>query len=1274
MNPILKTIHVSLVCSVLLLAAPARSQITPDTTLGNEASRLTPNQIINNASADRIDGGAVRGSNLFHSFSQFNIDDGQRAYFSNPVGVQNILTRVTGTSASNILGTLGVDGAANLFLINPNGILFGQNASLDVRGSFVGTTANGVKFGSQGVFDASDKQAPALLTINPSALLFNQINSGAITTNQTILPMRPGKNLALVGGNIQFNEGALVTQNGRIEITAVGSVKSENNVDSKTIELNTDGSLNASANILTGNISLIGAQVYVFAGDGGSITMNAGNFDISGNSYITSGIGDGQPRASQTGDITLNATDSISIREGSRIENSVFENHSGSSSDIKITTGSLLLTDNARLRANVFGQGNAGNIIINAREQVSLDKNAAIFANVRETGKGNGGNIIINANSFSATNDAELSASTYGKGNTGDILLSARNISLSNNASVLNRVQQTGIGLGGNIRINTETLSFTNEASIQTFSFGLGSPGDVIIDASNQLSLDTNASISTLVTDDSGGSIRIETGLLSVVDSEISTYTFGKGKAGDITIGASKRADINGKNSDIISQASTEASGSTGNIIISTPSLFINQDASINNLAVDSSAGNIQIDTGLLSVTNGSNISTYTFGKGEAGNIEIGANNSININGKNSQIIAQVSASASGNGGNIVIFTPSLFIDQEGRLVAISFGQGNTGNIIINADRQVFLDNRGGIFNNVQGDSIQGGDIRINTETLKASNLARVQAGTSGKGLAGNVIINSHFLELVGSRDDGQERTTIGSLTGEEATGNGGNVEILTNTLTLKDGAIVSTLVSGKKSNAGTVKINAHDGIFLDYGLIFSRVNKDAVGNGGDISITTGILELTNSSQIDASTFGDGDAGNINIIAKQPIAVVGIGENQRSSAIFSTTGDNPAIAGTGPIVVGKGKGGNITIKTPLLTVRDGGVIDARTFNDKPGGNINLTLDSLQLLNGGQIFTTSQSGGSAGTITIDAKNQVDIAGSDPTYSNRLSQFPRRVVQISPNSGLYVRATEAGTAGNINLTTARLNLSDKGTINAESNTVDGGDINLNVNNVLVMRKESTISATAGLAQGVGNGGNINIKAGAIIAVPRENSDIRANAFEGRGGNVTINTDGLFGIAASRVDTFESNITASSELGVQGQIAIAQPDVDPTQGILELPTQVVDVSNQIGQLCPRGELAFRRPLNQFIVTGRGSLPPNPLQPMPGRLSNRQLATLESNIQSQQALQRIDGNIEAKPASTIVEAQGWIKNADGTIALVAVPTATPSNRPSVPTCPVSS
>jgi filamentous hemagglutinin family protein len=131
--------------------------------------------------AARIEGGAARGANLFHSFGEFNVDVGQRVYFANPDGIQNILTRVTGRDISNVLGTLGVDGNASLFLLNPNGIIFGRNASLDVRGSFVGTTADGFQFTGQGVFSATNPEAPALLTVAPSALLFSRMGSGVIT-------------------------------------------------------------------------------------------------------------------------------------------------------------------------------------------------------------------------------------------------------------------------------------------------------------------------------------------------------------------------------------------------------------------------------------------------------------------------------------------------------------------------------------------------------------------------------------------------------------------------------------------------------------------------------------------------------------------------------------------------------------------------------------------------------------------------------------------------------------------------------------------------------------------------------------------------------------------------------------------------------------------------------------------------------------------------------------------------------------------------------------
>ncbi|MBR8833348.1 MAG: hypothetical protein DSM106950_04715 [Stigonema ocellatum SAG 48.90 = DSM 106950] len=94
MNKIQNWLQILLASSIFLVWThkSAIAQITPDNTLGVEASRLTPNVLINGANADRIDGGAQRGINLFHSFSQFNINDGQRVYFGNPSGVENILT------------------------------------------------------------------------------------------------------------------------------------------------------------------------------------------------------------------------------------------------------------------------------------------------------------------------------------------------------------------------------------------------------------------------------------------------------------------------------------------------------------------------------------------------------------------------------------------------------------------------------------------------------------------------------------------------------------------------------------------------------------------------------------------------------------------------------------------------------------------------------------------------------------------------------------------------------------------------------------------------------------------------------------------------------------------------------------------------------------------------------------------------------------------------------------------------------------------------------
>ena len=172
-------IYLSLLAVVWPLSI-VQAQIIPDNTLGSENSVVTPNVIINGIDSDRIDGGAVRGSNLFQSFQEFNVGEGRGAYFSNPAGITDIFSRVTGGNISQILGTLGVSGNANLYFLNPNGILFGPNARLDVKGSFLATTADSIIFDNNYEFSASNPTAPPLLTVNiPIGLRFRE-NAGDI--------------------------------------------------------------------------------------------------------------------------------------------------------------------------------------------------------------------------------------------------------------------------------------------------------------------------------------------------------------------------------------------------------------------------------------------------------------------------------------------------------------------------------------------------------------------------------------------------------------------------------------------------------------------------------------------------------------------------------------------------------------------------------------------------------------------------------------------------------------------------------------------------------------------------------------------------------------------------------------------------------------------------------------------------------------------------------------------------------------------------------------
>ncbi|MGF1677106.1 MAG: filamentous hemagglutinin N-terminal domain-containing protein [Rivularia sp. (in: cyanobacteria)] len=227
----------------------AQSNLVPDNTLSSESSNVIFN--LGGIPNELITGGAQREQNLFHSFREFNVSAARGAYFFIPnASIANVLTRVTGSNRSEILGTLGtiqavgdnfVSSNANLFLINPNGIIFGENSRLDVGGSFVATTANGIQFGNQGSFSATNPQTLGVLTVNPSALFFDQINQNAAIQNNSIAPagispsginasglrVPDGKSLLLIGSDINMDGGRLRAYGGRVELgglSAAGNI------------------------------------------------------------------------------------------------------------------------------------------------------------------------------------------------------------------------------------------------------------------------------------------------------------------------------------------------------------------------------------------------------------------------------------------------------------------------------------------------------------------------------------------------------------------------------------------------------------------------------------------------------------------------------------------------------------------------------------------------------------------------------------------------------------------------------------------------------------------------------------------------------------------------------------------------------------------------------------------------------------------------------------------------------------------------------------------
>ncbi len=821
--------------------AQVTTVVTPDPTLGTVMTETR------SGSAANIDiSGGTRpgdGQNLFHSFKDFSVAKDDTVNFRGPQsGLENILSRITGSQVSMIDGHLTSDvPGVNLYLLNPNGIVFGPNASLNIDGSFHISTADVIQLSDGGRFAADLMEQSNLTVATPSAFGFVGGDSAEITI-QGSLSVLEGEALSVIGGDITLDSGRLEAPSGWVNLAAVAS----NRVvafNGKRIGLSR----------LDGDITLMPGSEVTMNGPGGGVLIRGRSLSLDRAAIMTIVRGT-EPGTGGNVDINVNE---LILTSGASIVSNTLGTPSGGF--VIVRADVMTVTDNAFMRSDTLGRGKGGNVLVQVSKHLTVSEGAEISSSTFRTGTAGEVDLFSDGDITVDHGRLFVSAGPRSSGRAGIIRLNAQTLTLTGAAQVAAEAQNSG--LAGQVTIRAENMIVMGQSTISSSMTLTGSAQDPVVTPGGQ----------------SAGAVTIEAKDMTVADQSISSSSITVNteqsstvEAGTISLRVNALTLEDG--AQITAEALGDGNGAGGRVeIVATETVALRGDGTGIFTTAEGGAtrsGDIDVSSRNVSLTDLARIDNSTQGMANGGRVTIAALETLTM-ADDASVRSNV---VNGQGDGVTISTDMFQLAGRASINSLTLGSGSGGDIIVDA-KAAMISNRAFIRSDTVGAGSAGAISLQADAALILQDGAQIAASARRSGVSGRVEVRAAHIVIADS-----------TITTEARLDDGGDIDVAAEqSIVLRNSQISASSQGGENTEAGEITLDSNL-VFLQGSSVLANA-PDA--KGANIEIPRGVFIADLESEVRASgrIFNGGQFFDIGGVVQSPLTFLQLPELQNQRCV-----------------------------------------------------------------------------------------------------------------------------------------------------------------------------------------------------------------------------------------------------------------------------------------------------------------------------------------------------------------------------------------------------